>query len=324
MLHKKLTLYLAVVGVTAATVMVAQLHREPPLPPPPIAPPANPYASSIAASGIVETLNENIAVGIPAAEVVAQIHVKVWDHVEAGQPVLTLDGRELTARLGVNEANVAVAVATVERVQDQLSRLVAVRDARAVSQEELRTKQHDVAVAQAQLTAARSQMAQTRVELDRLTVLAPRSGMVLQVNIRVGEYASATPKLAPVVLGDLKHLQVRAEVDEQNAMRLQPGQVATAFLKGDTSEPIALQFVRIEPYVIPKTSLTGGSTERVDTRVLQVIYAFDRPKGRMVYVGQQVDLFVRSDAPLMAILENSSTAATASASALRSDDKGQL
>jgi len=98
-----------------------------------------------------------------------------------------------------------------------------------------------------------------------------------------------------MILGDVAHLQVRADVDEQNATRLQPGQAATAYLKGDTTAPIALHFVRIEPFVVPKVSLTGASTERVDTRVLQVIYAFECPKDHPVYVGQQVDLFVRAD-----------------------------
>jgi len=56
---------------------------------------------------------------------------------------------------------------------------------------------------------------------------------------------------------------------------------------------------------VPKTSLTGASTERVDTRVLQVIYAFERPKDRPVYVGQQVDLFVRSEIPVVAAKANS-------------------
>ncbi len=318
MLHKKITLYLAALGVTAATLLVAQLHREPPLPPPLIAPPSKPYASSIAASGIVETLNENVALGVPSAGIIAQVHVKVWDHVKIGQPILTLDNRELAARLSVNQANVAIATASLERLRDQLARLAAVGDPRAVSTEEVRTRQHDVAVADAQLQAARSQLGQTRVEFDRLTVLAPREGMVLQVNVRAGEYASATPKLAPVVLGDLQHLQVRAEIDEQNAVRLQPGQVATAYIKGDTSEPIALQFVRIEPYVVPKTSLTGASNERVDTRVLHVIYAFDRPKGRMVYVGQQVDLFVKSEPSF-----KPSLVATA-APGVGTDDEGRL
>jgi multidrug resistance efflux pump len=175
-----------------------------------------------------------------------------------------------------------------------------VNDPRAVSAEEVRTKENDVLVAQAQLQAARAQVAQNKVRLERLTVTAPRAGTILQVNIRSGEFASATPKSPAMMLGDVEHLQVRADVDEQNAPRLQPGQAATAFVKGDTAQPIELRFVRIEPYVVPKTSLTGASTERVDTRVLQVIYAFQRPKDRAVYVGQQVDVFVKSEIPAVA------------------------
>jgi len=49
--------------------------------------------------------------------------------------------------------------------------------------------------------------------------------------------------------------------------------------------------VRVEPYILPKKSLTGESTERVDTRVLQVIYTFAMPK-TPVYVGQQMDVFI--------------------------------
>jgi len=134
-----------------------------------------------------------------------------------------------------------------------------------------------------------------QVQLERRTVVAPRAGRILQVNVRPGEYASATPKSAALILGDVKHLQVRADVDEQNAPRLQPGQTATAYVKGDTTQPIELSFVRIEPYVVPKVSLTGASTERVDTRVLQVIYSFERPQDHPVYVGQQVDLFVKTE-----------------------------
>lgn len=170
-------------------------------------------------------------------------------------------------------------------------------DPRAVSQDEVRTKENDVSVANAELEAARALIEQNRVALDRLVIRAPRDGTILQVNIRSGEYASISPKNAAVILGDVEHLQIRADVDEQNAPRLQPGQTATAYLKGDTTQPIALQFVRIEPFVVPKTSLTGASTERVDTRVLQVIYSFARPPGRPVYVGQQVDIFVKSDLP---------------------------
>jgi HlyD family secretion protein len=297
MLLKKVTFYLALAGVGATIVMVARLNGQACDSAPPIEPSPKPYNVSVAASGIVEALSDNVSIGVPEPALVAKVHVRVWDSVQEGQPLFTLDDRELRAQLAVNEANVVVAEATLARLQDQLGRLKSVGDPRAVSQDEVRTKECDVTVAKAQLEAARAQVAQNKVRLERMVVLAPRAGTILQVSIRPGEYASATPKTAAMMLGDVGHLQVRADVDEQNATRLQAGQNATAYLKGDTTKPIELHFVRIEPFVVPKVSLTGASAERVDTRVLQVIYSFERPDDRPVYVGQQVDLFVKSEIP---------------------------
>ncbi len=77
-----------------------------------------------------------------------------------------------------------------------------------------------------------------------------------------------------------------------------PGQKATGYIKGDATRPIELKFVRIEPYVIPKVSLTGSSIERVDTRVLQIIYAFDNTADHAVYVGQQMDVYLDAVTPV--------------------------
>jgi RND family efflux transporter MFP subunit len=300
MLTKKVSFYLAIAGIAATTVMAIRLNGQSPIKPPPIDPSPRPYTVSVAASGIIEAMSDNVAIGVPESALVTKVHVKVSDTIQEGQPLFTLDTRELQSQLAVNEANASVAEATLRRLQDQLSRFKCVSDPRAVSQDEVRTKEHDVAVAQAQLEASRAQVAQNKVRLERMTILAPRTGTILQVNVRSGEYASATPKNPAIILGDVDHLQVRADVDEQNAPRLQPGQAATAYLKGDTTQPIELHFVRVEPYVVPKVSLTGSSTERVDTRVLQVIYSFERPSQRPVYVGQQVDLFVKSEIPAVA------------------------
>jgi len=75
--------------------------------------------------------------------------------------------------------------------------------------------------------------------------------------------------------------------------RVRPGCEALAFVKGTREAPIPLRFVRIEPYILPKKSLSGIS-ERVDTRVLQVIRRFDRPQ-TPVYVGQQMDVFLKGE-----------------------------
>jgi multidrug resistance efflux pump len=116
---------------------------------------------------------------------------------------------------------------------------------------------------------------------------------VLQVNVHPGEFVGAPPGQALVVLGNVHTLHVRVDIDEHDVPRFRPGAAARASVRGNAAHEYALRFVRVEPYVIPKKSLTGDNTERVDTRVLQVIYAVDgASEERPLYVGQQMDVFI--------------------------------
>jgi len=83
-------------------------------------------------------------------------------------------------------------------------------------------------------------------------------------------------------------------VDERDIPRFRPGSPAKAYPRGETSCELALRFVRVEPLVLPKKALTGDNTERVDTRVLQVIYAVESANDR-IYIGQQLDIFIRAE-----------------------------
>jgi multidrug resistance efflux pump len=136
---------------------------------------------------------------------------------------------------------------------------------------------------------------QTETELERLTVHALVDGEVLQVNVRPGEYVSAPSSQALIVLGNVTRLHVRVDVDEHDIPRFRKAGPALAMLRGDPSQRFRLVFVRVEPFVIPKKSLTGDNTERVDTRMLQVIYAVEGPAPGL-YVGQQVDVYVEGPA----------------------------
>ena len=291
-LYRRFSFYLALAGLLFAGQLVWRLAAAPPLPVPPHAPAANPYPRALAAAGLVEAQTENIALGVPVPGLVTTVHVRVAQAVEPGQPLLQLDDRELRAALVSQQAAVAVAEATLARLRGQLARLERVADARAIPREEIETRRSDVQVAEAQLAAARAAVEQSALLLERLTVRAPVRATVLQINVRPGEYAAPGSDTPPLLLGDLERLHVRADVDEQIAPRVRPGMRATGYLKGDSGRPIELEFVRIEPYVVPKKSLTGGSAERVDTRVLQIIYRFPPLEDRPVYVGQQIDLYL--------------------------------
>jgi multidrug efflux pump subunit AcrA (membrane-fusion protein) len=291
-LFSRFSVYLSLAGMLFAGFLVLRLSAQDPVPAPPHNPPSNPFTHSVAAAGLVEAQGENIALGVPVAGLVTAVHVKVWDAVQPGQPLLQLDDRELKASLIGQRARVLVAEATETRLRGMLARLEKVTDNRAITREELETRRSDVQVAAAELASARAAVEQTETLLTRLTVCAPRAATVLQVNTRPGEFVTPGAARAPLILGDLTYFQIRADIDEQVAPRVRAGMKAIGYLKGNTQQPLSLEFVRIEPFIIPKVSLTGGSVERVDTRVLQVIYRCPSSTTNTLYVGQQLDLYL--------------------------------
>ena len=146
--------------------------------------------------------------------------------------------------------------------------------------------------AQAKLGQAKAVLEQATVDLDKTAVKAPIDGAILKVNVRLGEYAQAGVLSDPLMtIGSIDPLHVRVDIDETETWRIRPGHAALARLRGNPEISTPLSFVRFEPYVLPKRSLTGDTTERVDTRVLQAIYTFD-PGAFPAFVGQQVDVFI--------------------------------
>lgn len=89
------------------------------------------------------------------------------------------------------------------------------------------------------------------------------------------------------------HLAVRAYVDEILVPRLaDAGKIdAQMFIRG-TNIHVPLTFARVQPYVSPKIELSNQRQERVDVRVLPVIFRFASPKNLNLYPGQLVDVYV--------------------------------
>ena len=309
MIFRRFSFWLALGGVllTIATLWGANKKALPP--PPTEPPPTSPYTETVAGAGIIEAVHENVRIAPPVAGLVTMVYVVVADQVKKGDPLFQLDDRELRAQLTTKTDALPSAAAKIAEqdihlkdVQDQLRRLQAVKDRRAVSEDDVQRKWHEVEAAKRGLIRARADLQLARAERDevesllrRLTVRAPRDGTILQVNVRAGEYATVNASDPLMLLGDTETLQIRADIDEVNAPQVVPGSPAVAYLKGYTDKSIPLTFDRIEPYIVPKRSLTGENQERVDTRVLQVIYRFERP-AFPVYVGQQVDVYIERPA----------------------------
>jgi len=295
----------AIVGLIIA-IAVAANSQKMTTPAEPVAQPAQaPFKSYIGGAGIVEASTENVELGTSIAGIVKTVFVKVGETVKAGDQLFQIDDRELRANLRVKETSLAKTKASLEEAKASLQdyvtqyKLVSVADRRAVSIDTLEQRKYAALLANAKVESAKAgisfaeaELQSVRTDVDRLLVRAPMDCMVLQVNVHPGEYAQTGVLDTPLMLlGDNNHLHVRVDIDENDAWRFKVGSSAMAFMRGNRDLKGIVDFVRVEPYVTPKKSLTGDSTERVDTRVLQAIYSFDRSV-LPAYVGQQLDVFI--------------------------------
>ena len=298
----------AIVGLIIAIAVAANSQKKIP-PAEPVAQPAQaPFKSYIGGAGIVEASTENVKLGTSIAGIIKTVFVKVGETVKAGDQLFQIDDRELRANLRVKETSLAKTKASLEEAKASLQdyetqyKLVrSVADPRAVSIDTLEQRKNAALLANAKVESARAGVSAAEAELqsvhtdvDRLLVRAPMDCTVLQVNVHPGEYAQTGVLDTPLMLlGDNNHLHVRVDIDENDAWRFKVGSSAMAFMRGNRDLKGIIDFVRVEPYVTPKKSLTGDSTERVDTRVLQAIYSFNRSV-LPAYVGQQLDVFIET------------------------------
>jgi multidrug efflux pump subunit AcrA (membrane-fusion protein) len=151
-----------------------------------------------------------------------------------------------------------------------------------------------IVLLKAQLEEARAEVQSNQVRLELYRVIAPINGEILQVNVQPGEFAQAALNETPLIaLGNTEKLHVRVEIDESEIHRFQPQMKSIGTPRGEASRRLELQFIRAEPLVTPKQVLTGSTTQRIDTRVLQVIYSID-PAEKGLSPGQQMDVFIQT------------------------------
>ena len=309
---------LALLGLAFAAWVVLSGRPDRSMSEPPITPPRVPATQveggTVSGAGLVEPSSELVQLSPLVAGVVDKITVTAGDRVAAGQLLLVLDTRDAEAALREAEAarayaDKAIASARVDvaNARRQLDLLLGVSDPAAVSEQQridrrqaLATAEARAALAEADRARAEAAIASARTEIARREIRAPRAGEILQVRTRPGQFVTAGPgpnnSDPPITMGETRPLHVRVDVDETEIGRVRQGADAVVSVRGPGARQVKARFVRLEPLVIPKKSLTNQSNERVDVRVLQLIYALpDDATG--FTVGQQVDAFLPAVEP---------------------------
>jgi HlyD family secretion protein len=232
--------------------------------------------------------------------------------------------------LDVAEAQVAAAQAALKTAQDELDKQEAAYDVnpKSISEDALDSARNAVATARANLDVARKQRDLTKAGawiydinnqeqtynalsksylsasalLAKYTIRAPADGVVLAVNPTVGSYVSGqgaydsyTQGMDPVlVLGSTQeHLNVRCYVDEILVPRLpNPAKMKAQMSVRGSNVKLPLEFVRMQPVISPKIELSDQRQERVDVRVLPIIFRVVKPKALNLYPGLLADIYI--------------------------------
>ena len=302
MMRKYLLPMLAVIGALIALCVVFWSGKKEPVPAIPFPASKSPYEYAIYGSGIIEASTENVAIGTSFILPIAKIFVCEGDAVNAGDKLLELDIRAFLAQKKTAECQLSAAIVNYQNFKTQFSFYERLNDKRAVSEQAYEQAYYAMKEAEEQVKVAEATLHQVEVDIERATIRAPIKGEILQVNAHVGEiyptisYNTTEPYVnfqsALILMGTVSPLQMRIDIDEEDSWRFSKGAEATAFVRGNASIHFPMEFVRVEPYIIPKTSFTGATIERIDTRVLQVLYRFEK-KDLPIYPGQLLDVYIQ-------------------------------
>ena len=292
-MRNKIITGLSILGILAGLVSAYIFGIERKAQPPVFKPVSSPYQTAIYSNGIIESDQpggSNINIYPEVSGPITKVMVHEGQRVSAGTPLFSIDD-------SVQRANTELAESSLKVARDQYDKRRASFefDSNSISRDVLDTAKDAVKQTTAAVKAANAL-------LRKYSVKAAVDGVVLAVNTTVGSYVSSqgaydayTQGVMPLVVmsGPQDSLAVRCYVDEILVSRLPTAEhiQAQMSLRG-TDTKVSLEFVRVQPYVSPKIELSNQRQEKVDLRVLPVIFHFKAKDVPSVYPGQLVDVYI--------------------------------
>lgn len=272
----------------------------------------NPYKSGIYASGIVESFQpngSNINMFPTVSGRVTAILVQDNANVKKGDLLLTIDPAGQTGIVEKDKATVKLNEDNLVTVTDQYTKLKKAYDInpKSVSLNDLDNAKNAVITTTQSVVVAKAQLEADQAQLDEFTILAPTDGIILRMGPSVGDYVSGfLGAYDPYIQGTIpmvqigqksEFLQVRVYVDEILVPQLpKPENMeAKLFIRGMNNVGFDVTYVNMQPYTIPNIQLSDQRQERVDVRVLPILFKFERPKDLNMFPGQLVDVYIKSN-----------------------------
>jgi HlyD family secretion protein len=271
---------------------------------------------TLTAPGTIEPVDEADIASQIVARVVA-VEVEQGDAVKEGDLLVKLDDTDaraqldsVIARMEVLRKSIETADADLVKAERDFNRQSKLIESRASSQMELDDARTMVTKTQASLEMSRHQLSEAEANrrsleqnLDYTEIRAPIDGVVVDLEVEVGEIVIAgTTNLPGTVLmrvADLTRMRVRASVDETDVLLVEPGQPTQIYLQAEQQKPfpgvvdrvapsgtklgevVSFEtFIKIEKH---QESLRAGLTATVEVEVRRVENALSVPVQAVVH-----------------------------------------
>jgi macrolide-specific efflux system membrane fusion protein len=256
---------------------------------------------SIVAPAIIDSPNDVVRIPTLQSGIIQKLFVQLGDSVKKGQILFSLEDTLAKNNLAIQKINVdraqndlTLQTKTLHHAQEQLARIRNL-DRRAISQAELQEKAYEVSMGEVQvrqaqdnLELAKANLSNALVTLSQYTITAPDEGVVLQINSHVNEFVQSAQPI--ILLGDAHKVIVRVSLDERDTQRFNDQAAAYITSTENPSLKIPLIFLHLNRYIVTQ--------ERLNSRVQEILYYFDRKKFPNLIAGQQLEanILIRNSA----------------------------
>jgi len=212
--------------------------------------------SSILASGTL-AFREQVQLRSEVIGQVTELHVEETDKVAKGDPVITLDPKTYQAQVEQSEARVRIQQIAIERqrlliktLTDRVARQKSMFAKNLVDEDSYEAVQSELDLAKVDLRSLRESLAQARAALDqshellaKTHITSPIDGVVIQVDIKVGETVIAgttnIPGSTMMVIADPSATLTEVQVDEADIAHVREGQKADIFTAAFPDTPLS-------------------------------------------------------------------------------------
>lgn len=212
--------------------------------------------SSILASGAL-AFREQVLLRPEVIGQVIELHVEEADDVAKGDPVITLDPRAYQAQVKQAQARVRMQQIAIERQQllietlgKRFERQQAMFASNLIDEDSYDSMRSDLALARVDLQSFQESLAQARAALEqaenllsKTRITSPIDGVVIQVDVKVGETVVAgttnIPGSAMMVIADPSVTLTEVQVDEADIGQVRQGQTAEVYTAAYPDRPLA-------------------------------------------------------------------------------------